>query len=262
MKNTVYKKPNKAAFSRLKNALRSGLDSLFCLRPFKARNPRIPELRPSAFSRLENALRSNCLLALLRSRFAMFSHSKLCLSAFSLGEVMVVLSLLGIVAAISIPSLNNRYQITVSKTKIKSAINTFDSLMRLAAAESRTPSNQSIINTLKLTSDGKCAGLKNYLKVVNQTNCTISTSDGVWWNFSDNDTSANNGIFVKVARSKADLDKISSKTTNYYPYGAWFYAIQTNDGLFINNEQARSSAPALVRSNVGAILTNLNKFTE
>ena len=86
MKNNNFK-----AFTRLVNPLRSGLDSLLRLWRRQARNPRIPSFA--------NA------------------HS----SGFTLAEVLVTLSILGIIAAVTVPSVVRNFQKLVTITKLKIA---------------------------------------------------------------------------------------------------------------------------------------------
>ena len=179
---------------------------------------------------------------------------------FSLGEVLTTLALLGVVAAISIPSLSVGYQKRVAKTKIKSAMVTFDSLIRQVAVDvGRAPTNSTILTKIK-GADDKCSNITKYMKAVNRTNCTVTTPDGVFWNFADT-SSGENGIFVKVAVNQAALNAITSKTTNYNN-GAWFYAIQTPSGLYINNEAAKTNAPDSVKTDVSSIISRLEHFTD
>ena len=49
---------------------------------------------------------------------------------FTLSEVMITLALIGIIAAISIPSITADHQKRISKNKIRNAMVTFDSLIR------------------------------------------------------------------------------------------------------------------------------------
>ena len=84
------------AFTFLVKLLRSGMDSLLRQWRSQARNPRIPSFASA--------------------------HS----SGFTLAETLITLTILGVVAAITVPSLINKYIESSNRTKVKKAMAAYE----------------------------------------------------------------------------------------------------------------------------------------
>lgn len=123
MENLMFKK----GFTHLVKALRKNQSSAKLMQPpsrFLLTGLRCA--RPSAFTLSCKSFRSNPLTALLRSRLSRFSQTKFrSLAAhscgFTLAEVLITLSILGIVAAISVPNIIQQYQKRLTITKLQKA---------------------------------------------------------------------------------------------------------------------------------------------
>ena len=159
---------------------------------------------------------------------------------FTIAEVIVTLVLIGIVAAISIPSIYINHQKRVDRTRIKNAIVTFDSLIReVDISLGRASTTTNIKN--KLTNNN-CENLPNYMTIVYNKGCIVSTPDGTWWDFTNgnikgetvNATVKRCAIRVRVAANEKDLGTILNPSVDY-SNGAYLFAIKTNEGLQINN---------------------------
>ena len=101
--------------------------------------------------------------------------------AFTLAEVLITLSILGVVAALTIPSLVNRQSDLAAQTKLKKAIANYENVMAVYMAENETTSAEGMLGD-------DCANLTEYFKVVEQdddNDCNFTTADGVYWSLDD-----------------------------------------------------------------------------
>ena len=112
--------------------------------------------------------------------------------AFTLAEVLITLSILGVVAALTIPSLVNRQNEMAAIVKLKKAISTYESVVEVYMAEEEATSF-----------DVACEKLGNYFKQVTGVGeCTFTTADGVQWRFGDTaDETRGNAVIFDSATS-------------------------------------------------------------
>ena len=84
-------------------------------------------------------------------------------AAFTLSETLVVLALLGVVAAITIPNLMSRHNQIANKTKIKKAMAIYESVVRNIALTNRLTTTSAIQDKLgaDCTSAGKYFSTEN-----------------------------------------------------------------------------------------------------
>ena len=97
-------------------------------------------------------------------------------AAFTLAEVLITLAIIGVVAAMTIPTLVNNYQEKQTITKLKVAQNTFYNALRLAEVE-----NGSIESWTQIALSEECSLkiasiLKKYLRI--SKDCGIDDSKG------------------------------------------------------------------------------------
>ena len=96
--------------------------------------------------------------------------------AFTLAEVLITLSILGVVAALTIPALVNRNSDIAAQTKLKKAIAAYETAMAVNMAENESAS--------AVFAD--CKALGAYFKQVDgATTCKFTTADGAYWVFED-----------------------------------------------------------------------------
>ena len=106
--------------------------------------------------------------------------------AFTLAEVLITLSILGVVAALTIPSLVNRQSEMAAIVKLKKAISQFEQVSEVYMAENEA---QNIVGMVQTKADGTkdttaCGGLSQYFKqVTGAGTCDFTTADGVRWKF-------------------------------------------------------------------------------
>ena len=108
--------------------------------------------------------------------------------AFTLAEVLITLSILGVVAALTIPSLVNRQSEMAAQVKLKKAIANYENVAAVYMVENESTDLGDGTKTTDMAKD--CTTLGNYFKIVKSnagTNgCNFTTSDGVLWNFNKN----------------------------------------------------------------------------
>jgi len=101
-------------------------------------------------------------------------------AAFTLAEVLITLAIIGVVAAMTIPTLINNYQEKVTVTKVKKAFNTLTNAYRLAQIDHGSIDQWGIdpnVNTFTGESASIVANkIKPYLRVIDD--CGTSTCDG------------------------------------------------------------------------------------
>ena len=103
--------------------------------------------------------------------------------AFTLAEVLITLSILGVVAALTIPTLVNRQSDLAAQTRIRKAISAYEDMASIYMAENDSA-----------RVDLACAGLGEYFKQVNGGGtCDFTTADGVRWVFGNSAADADPG---------------------------------------------------------------------
>ncbi|MBQ7450731.1 type II secretion system protein [bacterium] len=112
--------------------------------------------------------------------------------AFTLAEVLITLSILGVVAALTIPSLVNRQNEMAAIVKLKKAISTYESIAEVYMAENEAVNLTGMLKTNAGDANGNCDNVANYFKVVAESSaaadakCIFTTADGVVWSINKN----------------------------------------------------------------------------
>lgn len=102
--------------------------------------------------------------------------------AFTLAEILSVVVILGIVAAITIPSAIKHNSKSISKTKIKKAMAAYERFVQTAKIENNLYSINDFEN---FKNNNNCEASLRYFKINRhdaQNPCMFRTSDGLWWN--------------------------------------------------------------------------------
>ena len=108
--------------------------------------------------------------------------------AFTLAETMIVLVILGVVAAITVPALVRNQMNAQSRTRLRKAMTVYDMALNKIVVENGIKSNDALINEFNADkNNGSCAKSRAYFKSVQDgaNNCIFRASDGVWWNIED-----------------------------------------------------------------------------
>lgn len=105
--------------------------------------------------------------------------------AFTLAEVLIVLSILGIIASMTIPTVIKNQKAMTERTKLKRAWKVYDYIVQKMVTENGIKSVASLKN---FAESNNCENTRLNFKTVevdSANGCIFRTSDGVWWNVSD-----------------------------------------------------------------------------
>lgn len=152
----------------------------------------------------------------------MFKNSK----GFTLAEVLIVLSILGMVAAITIPTAVRRHTELANKTRVKKALSTYEKIVASIIIENNLDRNENQLN--RFISANNCENIKRYVKFskTSGNNCRFLAHDGLWWDVSefsntiiafkeeDLDAQIADGTDYKAFRLITRFDKISNYRVN------------------------------------------------
>ena len=162
-----------------------------------------------AFTHLVNPLRSDLSPAKqsqspARSSLTGLRYSRP--SGFTLAETLIALTVLGIVAAITVPQLVRRQIEAANRAKLKKVMTIYDGFINRVATENDIKSTKALKDWGE--EGGICANQRKYFKPskLEDGGCKFKTSDGVWWNVTD-------VTHPVVALKKGELDNLDSKTT-------------------------------------------------
>ena len=110
-------------------------------------------------------------------------------AAFTLAETLIVLVILGIVAAITVPALVRNQMDAQNRTRLRKAMTVYDMAINKIVVENQLKSDEAVY---QLAPKGDCHFTAQYFKVAenvvengNQNLCKFRTNDGVWWDISD-----------------------------------------------------------------------------
>ena len=162
--------------------------------------------------------------------------------AFTLAETLIVLVILGVVAAITIPTLVKRHQETSNKAKIKKAMTAYEAALSKIVVENNIKSDNGIDNF----AGANCANSRVYFKQTRDgdDNCTFMTADGLWWNISD----LKNPVISVDTKTGIDPTKLAdlkntakdASDNKVYAMSGWF---DNNGILRINDFKASMDNP-------------------
>lgn len=157
--------------------------------------------------------------------------------AFTLAEIMVVVVVLGIIAAITVPQIVKRQIEASNRSKIKKAMSVYDFLMNKVITENNIRSNVSLQQYGE-----NCENTSPKFKAVDyaenenaQKNiCRFKTTDGVWWDISDL-------LNPTIALNKDDLNNKDNATT--FNFNSGF----DDEGVFRVNDIGHNKTDELTK---------------
>ena len=141
---------------------------------------------------------------------------------FTLAETLVALTVIGIIASITVPALVKRQGDKTNRVKIKKAISVYDTMMNNIVAENGIKSNVELENFLTANN---CNNIANYLRFKERDNCTFKTYDDVYWQFP---TEYNNEgkVYAMVGFKESNVNSFNSADAFRN------YSIQSGDPIF------------------------------
>ena len=106
------------------------------------------------------------------------------LSGYTLAETLITLTILGVVAAITLPSLINKQIESANRTKVKKAMAVYEKALNQMIIDNDLKTNDDIIafGKEKDINNRLCGSTRPYFKSVEDgnNNCRFKTADRVW----------------------------------------------------------------------------------
>ena len=128
---------------------------------------------------------------------------------FNLAELLVVISVLGVVSAVMVPAALNNYKQTQHRVQLEKAMENYDAALRILQIDSSARN----MKTLNKSIGNDCSNLKKYFRVLKDEGCTFMTTDKVWYQVQKQ---GNRPILnqVIVAFDKENLEKAEEENSN------------------------------------------------
>ena len=101
-------------------------------------------------------------------------------SGFSFAEVIITLTVIGIIATITIPALISRQKELYNKERVKNAVSTFETAMSKIIIENNIKTTTELINWAN--QEDNCQNTTKYFKKTVDNGCIFKTANNVWWN--------------------------------------------------------------------------------
>ena len=165
---------------------------------------------------------------------------------FTLAETLITLTILGVVAAITIPMLIGRQQEAANRTKVKKAMEVYEKALNNMIIENDLKTNAAIIafGEEKDASNNPCGSTRPYFKTVEDgiNNCRFKTADRIWWDISD----IENPLIIlkedKKAEDVATLRPLAKDTSDITTYAFVGRIDDTNSTVRINDTSYKPGA--------------------
>ena len=104
--------------------------------------------------------------------------------AFTLAEILITLTILGLIGVITIPVLFHKNIERINKVKIRKALSAYENSINKIVVENNLPHTVQALNDF-INNNGDCSNAYNYFKVAETNNCQFKTSDGLWFDVSE-----------------------------------------------------------------------------
>ena len=105
-------------------------------------------------------------------------------AAFTLAETLITLTILGVVAAITVPMLINKQIGAANRTKLKKAMAVYEKALNQMIIDNDIKSSP-ISEIEGFRDEDGCSVSTVYFKKINGDGCRFQTADKVWWDISD-----------------------------------------------------------------------------
>ena len=138
-----------------------------------------------------------------------------------MAETLTVVSILGIIAVITIPSIVKSHLEIVNKTKLKKSMSVYDTALHNMNHMYKLRSDDDF-NALN---NDNCSKSSSFFKISSGSGCIFKTSDGVWWDITDIRKPL---ISLKERISEDNIETIIGYANDYNNKTA-FYMIGHND---------------------------------
>ncbi|MBQ7449950.1 type II secretion system protein, partial [bacterium] len=135
-------------------------------------------------------------------------------SGFTLAETLITLSVLGIVAAITIPAMVKRHVESANRTKIRAAMAAYEKLMNNLVVTEEIRTNEGLMEALYGSKpyDTTCKNINEQMQIKSfgSNNCIFTTKNGITWYFTPNQAWNGGRVYTYVALKDADAEFLGS----------------------------------------------------
>ena len=141
-------------------------------------------------------------------------------AAFTLAETLITLTILGVVAAITVPSLINKQTESANRTKVKKAMASYEKALNQMLID--TDAKGALSSETGYGSD--CSKSTEYFKKIAGSGCRFQTADRIWWDITDishpiislkDEITAANAATIKTNATSLEKDKTSFAMVGY-----------------------------------------------
>ena len=172
--------------------------------------------------------------------------------AFTLAETLTVLSIMGIVAALTIPALYSRHTQTVNITKVKKSMTTYDAVIKRIKAENNLSTEEKFDNYVNKLEN--CGNTTKYFIKTEGNGCRFKTSDGVWWDLTN----------IKRPVIAFSQKAINDATASEADYKNSFYFVSSFDDeniLRVNDFSYENGANAQILAHLFDFVNKTDKYS-
>ena len=133
--------------------------------------------------------------------------------AFTLAETLITLTILGVIAAITVPMLINKQMEAANRTKVKKAMANYEKALNQMIIDNDVKGDiAGVLNTVG------CTITSPYFKKINGDGCIFQTADKVWWDITNieqplislkDEITDENSAALRAKADSLDKDKTS-----------------------------------------------------
>ena len=175
--------------------------------------------------------------------------------AFTMAETLVVVSALGIIAALTIPGLYSRHTQSLNRTKIKKAMAVYETAVRRMVSENKLGTEVKFDRFA--ASDNNCENTTRYFIKEEGSGCQFKTTDDVWWDI----TNMRKPI---IAFSRRALNDASANEADYRNSFYLIMSYDNNNRARINDigyENANATENSMLLSSLYDFVNNTDKYS-
>ena len=147
------------------------------------------------------------------------------IKAFTLAETLITLTILGVIAAITVPSLINKQIESANRTKLKKAMAVYEKALNQMIIDNDLKTNDAIKAEFPTNDCSKTSIYFKPVEKVSGNDCRFKTADRVWWDISnienpiislkDEIKTNDNAATVKSNAESTESDKTSFAMIGY-----------------------------------------------
>ena len=178
-------------------------------------------------------------------------------AAFTLAETLITLTILGVVAAITVPMLINKQMESANRTKLKKAMAAYEKALNQMIIDYDI---KGVITATEGFGIGECDISSKYFKAVeilNANNCRFKTADKVWWDITDIEHPV---ISLKDQLTDAMVTGVKANSDDYKDDKTLFSMTgEITNGIVRINDQADTGLTDDAKANLDKIYAFMNK---